>query len=437
MGYFSLDIKKAKGTSDTTQSDHIERKIIPKNADPTRTHLNRVLVEYPDGVHGRDEAIAHRLKTAGIRRKITHDQVRVVRVVLSGTHEDMMNIQEKGKLDEWCNDSIQWLQATFGKDNVVAAHLHMDEKTPHIHAAVVPIVTGARRKAKKEQENGKRKYRKKSDTVRLCADDLFNRQTLIAYHDNYARVMTKYRLQRGVRGSEARHTSTTQYYRDMKKKNDALDMENKRLQKQKAEAEQELKRAKKEVQTEKLKGAATTAATNIAESVGSLFGGGKMKALERRNEDLQDRILELEEEARQREHQQAKQIQEIKNVYEQQNNKLSEFVDFIKCYFPYVEKLMPVIKFLRDTLNFGDAVIRKLCTFKDVSIKGELYSREFNQHFRADKTICSLKEDKDGNFNLNIDGVSHVSWFRKKKDEWREAMGIPKPRQMQNRGMKL
>lgn len=95
MGYFSLDIKKAKGTSDTTQSDHIERKIIPKNADPTRTHLNRVLVEYPDGVHGRDEAIAHRLNTAGIRRKITHDQVRVVRVVLSGTHEDMMNIQEK------------------------------------------------------------------------------------------------------------------------------------------------------------------------------------------------------------------------------------------------------------------------------------------------------------------------------------------------------
>lgn len=435
MGYFSLDIKKAKGTSDTTQSDHIERKIIPKNADPTRTHLNRVLVEYPDGVHGRDEAIAHRLNTAGIRRKITHDQVRVVRVVLSGTHEDMMNIQEKGELDEWCSDSIQWLQATFGKDNVVAAHLHMDEKTPHIHAAVVPIVTGERRKAKKEQTDGKRKYRKKTNSVRLCADDLFNRQTLIAYHDNYARVMAKYGLQRGVRGSEARHTSTTQYYRDMKKKNDALDMENKRLQEQKAKVEQELKRAKKEVQTEKLKGAATIAATNIAESVGSLFGSGKMKSLERRNEDLQDRILELEEEARQREQQQTKQIQEIKTAYEQQNSKLSEFVDFVKRYFPYVEKLMPTIKFLRNTLNFGDAVIRKLCTFKDVSIKGELYSREFNQHFRADKTICSLKEDKDGNFNLNIDGVSHVSWFRRKKDEFMQSLGMPTRKQ--DKGIRL
>ena len=179
MGYFSLDIKKAKGSSDTVQSDHIERRIIPKNADPTRTHLNRVLIEYPDGVHGRDEAIAHRLNTAGIKRKITHDQVRVVRVVLSGTHEDMMDIQENGRLDEWCSDSIQWLQATFGRENVVAAHLHMDEKTPHIHAAIVPIVTGERRKAKKEQEDGKRKYHKKANTVRLCADDLFNRQTLL------------------------------------------------------------------------------------------------------------------------------------------------------------------------------------------------------------------------------------------------------------------
>ena len=222
---------------------------------------------------------------------------------------------------------------------------------------------------------------------------------------------------------------------DMKKKNDALDMENKRLQEQKAEAEQELKRAKKEVQTEKLKGAATTAATNIAESVGSLFGSGKKKSLERRNEDLQDRILGLEDEARQRERQQAKQIQEIKTAYEQQNSKLSEFVDFVKRYFLYVEKLIPTIKFLRETLNFGDAIIRKLCTFKDVPIKGELYSREFNQHFKADGAVCSLKQDTESKFELNIDGVSHVSWFRRKKDEFMETLGMPTRKQ--NRGIKL
>ena len=223
--------------------------------------------------------------------------------------------------------------------------------------------------------------------------------------------------------------------RDMKKKNDALDMENKRLQEQKAEAEQELKRAKKEVQTEKLKGAATTAATNIAESVGSLSGSGKMKSLERRNEDLQDRILELEDEARQREYQQAKQIQDIKNAYEQQNSKLFEFVDFVRRYFPYVEKLIPVINFLRERLGFNEGIIRKLCEFKEVGIKGELYSSEFNRSFDTRHSVCSIKQDESGKFDFKIDGVSHVNWFRKKMHEFREVIGIPKPRQ--NRSMKL
>lgn len=223
--------------------------------------------------------------------------------------------------------------------------------------------------------------------------------------------------------------------RDMKKKNDALDMENKRLQEQKAEAEQELKRAKKEVQTEKLKGAATTAATNIAESVGSLFGNNKVKTLERENAALQIRISELKNETKQQEERQAKQMQEMKSAYEQQNRKLSEFVDFVKRYFPYVEKRIPTIKFLRDTLHFGDAVIRKLCMFKDVSITGELYSREFNQSFEAKRAICSIKEDENGKFDFKIDGVSHVNWFRRKKDEFMEALGMPTKRQ--NRGIKL
>ena len=113
-------------------------------------------------------------------------------------------------------------------------------------------------------------------------------------------------------------------------------------------------------------------------------------------------------------------------------NYQKEIDGFLNLYvFPYVEKLMPTIKFLRDTLNFGDAVIRKLCTFKDVSIKGELYSREFNQRFKADGAVCSLKQDTEGKFDFKIDGVSYVSWFRRKKDEFMETLGIPTKRQKQ------
>ena len=421
-------MEKAHG-SDSGTTAHIERFIIPKNADPTRTHLNRKLITYPDGIKDRSAAIQRRLEEAGLTRKIWNNQVRAIRINVSGTHEDMERIEKEGRLDEWCTDNIRYFADLFGKENIVAAHLHRDEETPHIHVTLVPIVKGERKRRKREKQVKKRYRKKPADTVRLCADDIMTRLKLKSYQDSYAVAMAKYGLQRGIEGSKARHKSTTQYYRDTQRLADSLKAEVVDLQQQKETAQEELKQAKKEVQTEKLKGAATTAATNIAESVGSLFGGGKMKALERRNEDLQDRILKLEEEARQRENQQAKQIQDIKNAYEQQNSKLFEFVDFVKRYFPYVEKLMPTIKFLRDTLNFGDAVIRKLCTFKDVSIKGELYSREFNQHFRADKTICSLKEDKEGNFNLNIDGVSHVSWFRRKKDEFMQSLGVPTNRQ--------
>ena len=434
MGYAVLHMEKTSGT-DTAMSAHIERTIKPKNADESRTHLNRELIRFPDGVESRTQAIQHRLDTAGLTRKIGNNQVRTIRVLLTGTHEDMIRITNEGRLDEWCNDNLKYLADTFGRENIVSAVLHMDEQTPHIHATLIPIVKGERKRKKKEEQVKKRYRKKPTDTARLCADDIMTRAKLKSYQDTYAQAMSGYGLQRGIDGSEAKHITTRQYYRDLMQQTEQLRTDIGQLQDRKETAQEELKRAKKEVQTEKLKGAATTAATNIAESVGSLFGSNKVKTLERENATLQNRISELEEDAQRKEERHIKQMQDMKSTYEQQNRKLSEFVDFVKRYFPYVEKLIPTIKFLRETLNFGDAVIRKLCTFKDVSIKGKLYSREFNQHFKVDKTICSLKEDREGNFNLNIDGVLHVSWFRRKKDEFMEALGIPTKRQ--NRGIKL
>ena len=434
MGYAVLHMEKTSGT-DAAMSAHIERTIKPKNADESRTHLNRELITFPDGVENRTQAIQHRLDNAGLTRKIGNNQVRAIRVLLSGTHEDMERITQEGRLDEWCEDNLRYLSETFGRENIVSAVLHRDEQTPHIHATLVPIVREERKRKKKEQQVKKRYRKKPTDATRLCADDVMTRAKLKSYQDTYAQAMSRYGLQRGIDGSEAKHISTRQYYRDLMQQTEQLQTDIAQLQDRKETAQEELKQAKKEVQTEKLKGAATTAATNIAESVGSLFGSNKVKTLERQNATLQNRISELEEDAQRREEWQAKQMQEMKSAYEQQNRKLSEFVDFVKRYFPYVEKLISTIEFLRDTLNFGDAVIRKLCTFKDVSIKGELYSREFNQHFKADGAVCSLKQNTEGKFDLNIDGVSHVSWFRRKKNEFMETLGVPTRKQ--NRSIKL
>ena len=285
MGFVVLHMEKAHG-SDSGTTAHIERFIIPKNADPTRTHLNRKLVAYPDGIKDRSAAIRRRLEEAGLTRKIGNNQVRAIRINVSGTHEDMERIEREGRLDEWCADNMKYFADTFGKENIVAAHLHRDEETPHIHVTLVPIVKGERKRRKRE-EQAKKRYRKKpTDTVRLCADDIMTRLKLKSYQDTYAEAMAKYGLQRGIDGSKARHKSTQQYYNETKKLADSLKAEVVDLQRQKETAQEELRRAKKEIQTEKLKGAATTAAANIAESVGSLFGSNKVKTLERENAAL-------------------------------------------------------------------------------------------------------------------------------------------------------
>ena len=187
-------------------------------------------------------------------------------------------------------------------------------------------------------------------------------------------------------------------------------MESKRLQEEKAEAEQELKQVKSEIRTDKLKSVATDAATALASGVSSLFGSDKMRSLERKNEDLRDEIAirdetieQLQSNIKQMQVEHQKQIQEVKQSYEAENRKQSEYIDKILRYFPYVEKLMPMIKYLSEKMGFNDNLIKALCTFKEIPVKGKLYSTMFNQLCSADGAICSLMEDKEGRFNLRID----------------------------------
>lgn len=62
-----MHMMKAKGASNAMTS-HIERKRKVENADPERTYLNRELIEFPEGIKNRTEAIQHRLDTAGLTR---------------------------------------------------------------------------------------------------------------------------------------------------------------------------------------------------------------------------------------------------------------------------------------------------------------------------------------------------------------------------------
>ena len=446
MGYAVLHLEKAKGT-DSRMSAHIERTVHPKNADRTRTHLNRELVQFPEGVRNRTQAIAHRIETAGIRRKVSANQVKAIRILLTGSNKDMKQMEAEGRIEDWCNDSLKWIRETYGEQNLVSAVLHMDEKTPHIHATVIPIVTGERRKAGQEEQNGKKKYRKKNpQDVRLCADDVMARHRLKHYQDTYAQAMNKYGLQRGVDGSLARHISTMQYYKQLVEQQDSLQENIENLLGLEEEAMKKLKQVKGEINVQKMKGAAVNATTAIADGVSSLFGGSKVKRLEEANENLKRNIVNLQKQVQAEQREQTKMenrhSSEINRVDWSYRQKIAEYdnrLELIDTYFPIVKELMPIAEQCRE-VGFTEELTRRIVSLQPVEFKGRLYSKEYKEKFRTEHSTATVERNpqEKGKFRLCIDGIPILDWFRKKFQEIKEKLRLNTPvENKQRKGLKI
>ena len=446
MGYAVLHLEKAKGT-DSRMSAHIERTVHPKNADRTRTHLNRELVQFPEGVRNRTQAIAHRIETAGIRRKVSANQVKAIRILLTGSNKDMKQMEAEGRIEDWCNDSLKWIRETYGEQNLVSAVLHMDEKTPHIHATVIPIVTGERRKAGQEEQNGKKKYRKKNpQDVRLCADDVMARHRLKHYQDTYAQAMNKYGLQRGVDGSLAKHISTMQYYKELVEQQDSLQENIETLLGLEEEAMKKLKQVKGEINVQKMKGAAVNATTAIADGVSSLFGGSKVKRLEAENEGLKQDIANLQRQVQAEQREQTKMenrhSSEINRVDRSYRQKIAEYdnrLELIDTYFPIVKELIPIAEQCRE-VGFTEELTRRIVSLQPVEFKGRLYSKEYKEKFRTEHSTATVERNpqEKGKFRLCIDGIPILDWFRKKFQEIKEKLGLNTPvENKQRKGLKI
>lgn len=441
-----MHLEKAKGT-DSRMSAHIERTVHPKNADRTRTHLNRELVQFPEGVRNRTQAIAHRIETAGIRRKVSANQVKAIRILLTGSNKDMKQMEAEGRIEDWCNDSLKWIRETYGEQNLVSAVLHMDEKTPHIHATVIPIVTGERRKAGQEEQNGKKKYRKKNpQDVRLCADDVMARHRLKHYQDTYAQAMNKYGLQRGVDGSLARHISTMQYYKQLVEQQDSLQENIENLLGLEEEAMKKLKQVKGEINVQKMKGAAVNATTAIADGVSSLFGGSKVKRLEEENENLKRNIVNLQKQVQAEQREQTKMenrhSSEINRVDRSYRQKIAEYdnrLELIDTYFPIVKELIPIAEQCRE-VGFTEELTRRIVSLQPVEFKGRLYSKEYKEKFRTEHSTATVERNpqEKGKFRLCIDGIPILDWFRKKFQEIKEKLGLNTPvENKQRKGLKI
>ena len=384
MGFAVLHIQKPKG-NDARTTAHIERTVQPGNADPERKELNKEFIMFPDGVENRTQAIQHRIENAGIGRKIRENQVRALQVMLSGTPEDMQRIQLTGKLDEWCKDNIEWLQDTFGKENIVSAVLHMDEKTPHIHATVVPIVSGERRKAEAEKNNGKKKYRKKpKDTVRLCADDVMTRNNLERFQDTYAEKMQRYGLERGIKGSDARHISTPQYYRELFAQNEDLKENIEYLQEEKQE---------------------------VYEKVRDMYD---------RKDEAREKFLTMHEYTQQKGQEISKletRIEQLKQDYEPY--KAQDDINLLFSVFPQLSERLRIAQLCKGVGLTIDA-IKQLFKGEAVMVNGKLHSPEHNHSYNVqDAKLQLFKESRESDrLKLSINGQNIIDWFKQEYQEF-------------------
>ena len=469
MGYVVLHLDKSPD-NEVPMTAHIARTKMPPNAMPELTYLNEELVEFPEGVADRTEAINHWLEHAGLTRKIGTNQVRVIRVMLTGTQEDMLRIVQEGRLKAWCTDNLAWLRKTFGAENVVSAVLHMDEATPHIHAAVVPIVTGERRKVRKEKtdETGKRKYRTKSTArPRLCADDVMSRIKLKEYQDTYAAAMAKYGLQRGIDGSNARHVTTQEFYRNAiaRQQNlqdnigELLRIEEEKLkavehatkQEQTARAElhrtaAELAAVKGELKTEKLKNSAAEVGTTILDGIGSMIGTSKVKrqgqeigvlrqevaARDETIEILQTKIQTMQSEhSRELTTMQARHTTEkanLTNRHEKEMSLLKAIISKATTWFPYFREMIRMESVCR-TVGFDDEQTAMLIKGKPLEYSGKLYSEEHCK-FTVERVTAQITPDLTDKrkLQLTISKIPVKEWCREKFEKARHFFS-QEPRQ--------
>lgn len=181
------------------RSAELERGVRRDNIDPARTNLNYDLRPRPDGVSQLD-AVNGRIASLDLKRAPRKDAVRMCDCIV--TMPKWMTAIEPEQQRMFFDATCNTLDQIFGRDNVVSAYVHMDEMTPHVHYAFVPV----------------------TDDGRLSAKSVLNRQFMREFHgrleDGVSQALgiprTGLTLTEDERGQEAAEYVALREYKDAK-----------------------------------------------------------------------------------------------------------------------------------------------------------------------------------------------------------------------------
>lgn len=239
-----------------------------------------------------------------------------------------------------------------------------------------------------------------------------------------------------------------QYYKGLVEQQDSLQENIETLLGLEEEAQKKLKKLKGEINVQKMKGAAVNATTAIADGVSSLLGGSKVKRLEAENENLkrdtanlQRQVQAEQREQKNMEHRHNSEIIRIDQSYQQKIKEYDNRLKQIDTYFPIVTELLPIAEQCRE-VGFTEELTRQIVSLQPVGFKGRLYSKEHKEKFRTEHSTASVERNpqEKGKFQLCIDGMPILEWFRMKFQELKEKLSVSNTSKEENkpkRGLRL
>jgi hypothetical protein len=196
------------------------------------------------------------------------------------------------------------------------------------------------------------------------------------------------------------------------------------LLKQKSIEQKELSKLKAQTNAERLK-----------ESISDLFTRSKTKKLEQENAQLKNTVQHLEMQLVK----EKTEKHQLISTYEGQITEKQYIIDKISDYFPEIKEKLWIAR-LCETMKLGTDLIRQLLKGKRVTGSGNLYSTEFSQNFKTNKSILHIDENPNAKekLRLRVDNMDVYGWFRVKKQEFMKSIGINvRQPQDRNRGNKL
>lgn len=224
----------------------------------------------------------------------------------------------------------------------------------------------------------------------------------------FADQMEKYGLQRGLDGSEARHVSTSQFYRDLYAQNKELKEDIEYLQEQKQE---------------------------VYDSVRYIYD---------QKDEAQNKFLTLHDYTQQKETEISNletRIRQLKQDYEPY--KAQDDINLLFNVFPLLYERLGIAQLCK-TIGLTIDDIKHLFKGETVTITGKLHSPEHNQSFSVqDASLQLFKESKDSNrLKLSINGQNILDWFKQKYQKLKQTVRphikpLIKPEISKNKGVKM